>query len=105
MKRGTLRNIDLWGVVALLGCQALLLWLSLDVFFKIGAFCTGAGSRLLSLFGYVHFAFAALLLLGLVSLARPALRLPYLVAIAVALTALPVQAWLVDHHYLLCDAP
>jgi hypothetical protein len=105
MKGAALRKYDRWIVIGLLGSQLLLFWLSLDALFEIGVFCTWAGSMPLALFGYVHLLYALLFLLGAASIFQPVLRLPYVAAILIALTALPVQIWLVRHHYLQCDGP
>lgn len=105
MKWAALRKFDRWIVLTLLGSQLLLLWLSLDTIFEIGVFCTWAGSMPLALFTYVHLLYALLFLLGGASIFQPVLRLPYAIAIMIALTALPAQFWLVRHHYLQCDGP
>lgn len=92
-------------VWALLGLQLLLLWLSIDAVLAISVFCTGTKSLPLNLFSLLHFAYAALLLLGVASLLLRAARKPYAIGIVVTLAALPLQYWFVGLGYLYCDGP
>lgn len=93
-------------VTFLLLLQSALLWLSMDAFMEISVLCTGPASSELSLpFALLHLLFFGLALLGLVSLAGPRLRLPYIALLAAALAMLPVQAVLVSDGVLTCDGP
>lgn len=89
----------------LLGLQLLLLWLSNDTVIAISVFCTGTNYLPLYLFSFLHFAYAALLLLGAASLVLRVARKPYAIGIAVTLAALPFQYWFVELGYLYCDGP
>lgn len=54
--------------------------------------------------GLAHFAFAILFIFGFLALFAAELRVPYILAIALTLCALPVQAVLVHNGLLTCDA-
>lgn len=92
-------------VWVLLGLQLLLLWLSIDAVLAISVFCTGTKSLPLYLFSLLHFAYAALLLLGVAAILLRAARKPYAIGIVVTLAALPLQYWFVGLGYLYCDGP
>ncbi len=92
-------------VWVLLGLQLLLLWLSIDAVLAISVFCTGTKSLPLYLFSLLHFAYVALLLLGVASILLRAARKPYAIGIVVTLAALPLQYWFVGLGYLYCDGP
>lgn len=95
----------LYATAGLLAAQVLLFWLSINSLFIISGFCTAPLSNPLSAIGYVHFAYVALLFLGLFSLLWPRGRAIYTGLICLALLALPVQAYLVRSGQLHCDFP
>lgn len=92
------------GVIILLFFQALLAIFSFNGVWAIGIFCTATHEPALESFGSIHFVYAGLFLLGLIALGWRRLRLPYAAALALSLTALPVQYWLVHEKHLYCDA-
>jgi len=93
------------GIVALLFIQTLILYMSINNFFEISIFCTATHEPALEYFGAIHWVYAGLLLLGLVSLAWRRIRLVYAASLLLSLLVLPAQAWLVDEDRLYCDAP
>jgi len=93
-------------VAAFLVLQVVLFWLSMDEHMEISIFCAGGATNPLGLFfGLIHLLLFGLLFLGILSFRFSELRLPYIGLLAVSLLALPVQASLVEHHRLSCDAP
>ncbi len=89
---------------ALVG-QLAILWWSLDGFLALSVFCTVATTPMLWVFNGLHYVYAGLALLGLLSLRWARARLPYLMLLLVTALALPVQLWPVQHGYLTCDGP
>ena len=89
----------------LLVVQVILFFISVSSFMAISVFCsvtTGGAPPLITI---VHFAYLGLFLFGIASLFwRPGRKI-YIVAIMIALIALPVQLWLLDSGYLRCDGP
>lgn len=92
------------GTISLLFLQALLAILSFNGVWAISLFCTASHDPALRAVGYVHVVYAALFLIGLVAIGWRGLRLPYAIALALSLTALPIQYWLVHEKRLYCDA-
>ena len=93
-------------VALLLAAQLLALWLSLDAILEASIFCTVARSVVVSwLFGLLHVLFAALFLLGLLSLRMPGIRSGYIIVVLLAFIALAMQVVLVDQGLLTCDGP
>ena len=90
----------------LLVAQVILFLVSISSFMAISAFCSVTTGGSLPLFTIIHFAYLALFIFGALSLFFWRLgRKIYIVAILVALMALPVQLWLLDNGYLRCDGP
>lgn len=92
------------GVILLLFLQAFLAILSFNGVWAISIFCTATRDPALDAFGWLHVVYAGLFLLGLIALMWQRLRLPYAIALALSLLALPVQYWLVHEERLYCDA-
>ena len=90
-------------VIVLLVVQVALFVLSLDAILAISFFCSVTTGASPPIFGFIHLAYLALFFLGVFSLFWQRGRLPYLVAISVALLALPLQVWLLDNDRLQCD--
>jgi hypothetical protein len=101
MRKGQTRRI----VVGLLVMQLVIFGASLGpALWTVSVFCTAYTSSPLQLFGWIHVVFAGLFVFGLASLLWPRLRIPYAILLGVALSALPVQARLVQQGRLYCDA-
>jgi hypothetical protein len=94
-----------WLTPALLMVQLLLLLFTVNGLDSISLFCTAASSALLSSLGFVHVAYALLVLLGVAALRWARLRLWYVLLLGLTLPALPLQAWLVGKGLLYCDGP
>jgi hypothetical protein len=92
------------GVIGLLVVQVVLFFLSLSELMAISVFCSVTGGSLPPIFTIVHFTYLGLFLLGIASLFWQRGRKIYIVAISIALLALPLQAWLLDHGQLQCRA-
>jgi len=91
-------------VSVLLIFQSLLAIISFDPSWTINIFCSATREPALELFGLIHAIYTVLFLVGLASLMWQRLRLFYIIAIALSLLALPVQAWLVQEERLYCDS-
>ena len=89
-------------VIALLVAQVVLFGLSLDAVMAISMFCTVTTGSSPPIFGYMHLVYFILFLVGVTSLFWQRARVPYLVAISIALLALPVQAWMLENDKLEC---
>lgn len=88
----------------LLVAQVILFLVSISAFMSISVFCSVTSGGQPALFTFIHFAYLGLFLFGIVSLCFWRLgRKIYIVAIILALMALPVQLWLVDSGRLGCD--
>jgi len=90
-------------VVALLAAQVILFILSMGELAAISVFCTATGGEMPPIFTIIHFTYLGLFLFGIASLFWPRARKFYIVAILLALLALPIQAWLLDSGYLHCQ--
>jgi len=89
-------------VVILLAAQVILFLISVSSFMAISVFCSVTAGGAPPFFTVIHLAYLGLFLFGLVSLFwRPGRKI-YIVAIVIALIALPVQLWLLDSGYLRC---
>ena len=96
-------NWTLIAVIVLLIAQVVLFWLSLDAVLAISMFCAVTTGSSPPIFGYVHLAYLVLFLVGLGSLFWQRARLPYVIAISIALFALPLQVWMLENDKLQCD--
>jgi hypothetical protein len=95
-----------WPLVAtivLLVAQVILFFLSLGQLAAISVFCSVTGGELPPIFTLIHFAYLGLFLFGIAALFWRRCRKIYIVAISVALLALPVQAWLLENGQLQCQ--
>jgi len=93
-------------IVALIGVQLALLYLSLTSLLQISLFCTGPRSGPDgTIFTAVHYLLLALLVMGIASIHYRKLRLAYALLLLVSLTALPFQARFVETGALQCDLP
>lgn len=104
MREGIEEGRKWFAIGAMLVLQICLCWLSLSEVMAMSIFCTGPRLPSLAWFGYIHFVFAGIFLLGLASLPWPRIRMPYIVLLLLTLPALPLQIWLVGQGYLGCDA-
>lgn len=89
----------------LLVIQVVLFLVSVSSLAAISVFCSVTAGDAPPLFTIIHFAYFGLFLFGIASLFWPPGRKIYLVAIIVALMALPLQLWLLDTGHLRCQGP
>ena len=90
----------------LLVVQVILFLVSISSFMAISVFCSVTTRGAPPFVTIVHFAYLGLFLFGIASLFFWRLgRKIYVAAIIVALTALPLQLWLLENGYLRCDGP